>query len=96
MAKAIPPTVWEPEVEEGGVLLIWAGGAELVLELVVLVLGGPEEVLAELEVWEEGEATTGPRWDNKELSKDCSDRYGADRGEKKNKTGDKLLFLKTM
>ncbi len=80
MAEAIPPIVWEPEEEEGGVLLTWAGWAELVLELVVLVLWGPEEVLEELEVWEE-EATTGLRWDNRELSKDCSDRYGAERGD---------------
>lgn len=65
--------------EEGGVLLTWAGWAELVLELVVLVLWGPEEVLEELEVWEEEEATVGLRWDNRELSKDCSDRYGAER-----------------
>lgn len=77
MAVAIPPIVWDPE-EEGGVLLTWAGWAELVLELVVLVLWGPEEVLEELEVWEE-EATVGLRWDNRELSKDCSDRYGAER-----------------
>lgn len=79
MAVAIPPIVWDPEEEEGGVLLTWAGWAELVLELVVLVLWGPEEVLEELEVWEE-EATVGLRWDNRELSKDCSDRYGAERG----------------
>ena len=85
MAEAIPPIVWEPEdeedeeVEEGGVLLTWA---ELVLELVVLVLWGPEEVLEELGVWEEEEATTGLRWDSRELSKDCSDRYGAG-GEKR-------------
>lgn len=78
MAEAIPPMVWEPEEEEGGVLLTWA---ELVLELVVLVLWGPEEVLEELEVWEE-EATTGLRWDSRELSKDCSDRYGAETGDK--------------
>lgn len=76
MAEAIPPIVWGPEEEEGGVLLTWAGWAELVL--VVLVLWGPEEVLEELEVWEEEEeeeeATVGQRWDNSELSKDCSDR----------------------
>lgn len=82
MAEAIPPTVWEPEVEEGGVLFIWAGWAELVLELVVLVLWGPEAVLEELEVWLEEEATTGLRWDNRELSRDCSDRYGADTSDK--------------
>lgn len=88
MAEAIAPMVWEPEEEdeeeeevavvaeeEGGVLLTWAA---LVLELVELVLWGPEEVLEELEVWEEEEeATTGLRWDNRELSRDCSDRYGA-------------------
>lgn len=81
MAEAIPPIVWAPEEEEGGVLLTWAGWAELVLELVVLMLWGPEEVLEELEVWEEEEeeATTGLRWDNSELSKDCSDRYGAEK-----------------
>ena len=63
-------------------LLTWAGWAELVLELVVLVLWGPEEVLEELEVWEEEEeAATGLRWDNREPSKDCSDRYGAERGD---------------
>lgn len=83
MAEAIPPTVWEPEEdeedEEGGVLLTWAGWAELVLELVVLVLWGPEEVLEELEVWEEEEdVTVGLRWVNREPSKDCSDRYGAE------------------
>lgn len=79
MAEAIPPIVWDPEEDGGGVLLTWAGWAELVLELVVLVNWGPEEVLEELEVWEEEveEATTGLRWDNRELSKDCSDRYGA-------------------
>lgn len=82
MAEANPPIVWEPEEDDGGVLLTWAGWAELVLELVVLVLWGPEEeeveVLEELEFWEEEEeATTGLRWDNRELSKDCSDRYGA-------------------
>lgn len=78
MAEAIPPIVWEPGVEEGGVLLIWAGW----VELVVLVLWGPEEVLEELEVWEEEEeATAGLRWDSRELSKVCSDRYGAERGE---------------
>lgn len=83
MADAITPIVWEPEEEEeeeGGVLLTWEGWAELVLELVVLVLWDPEEVLEELEVWEE-EATTGLRWDNRELSKDCSDRYGAERSD---------------
>ncbi len=86
MAEAIPPIVWEPEEEEeeGGVLLTWEGWAELVLELVVLVLWGPEEVLEELEVWEE-EATRGLRWDNREPSKDCSDRYGAERGDKAKK-----------
>lgn len=62
--------------------MTWAGWTELVLELVVLVLWGPEEVLEELEVCEEEEATTGLRWDNRELSKDCSDRYGAERGDK--------------
>lgn len=71
--------VWEPDVVEGGVLLIWAGWAELVL----LVLWGPKEVLEELEVWEEeGEATAGLRWDSREVSKDCSDRYGAERKKK--------------
>lgn len=73
MADAIPPIVWDPEDEEGGVLLTWA---ELVLELVVLVLWCPEEVLEELEVREAEEeaATVGLRWDNRELSNDCSDR----------------------
>lgn len=81
MAEAIPPIVWEPEEEEGGVLLTWAGWAELVLELVVLALWGPEEVLEELEVWEEEEdVTVGLRWVNKELSRDCVDRYGAEGG----------------
>lgn len=82
--------VWEPEVVEGGVLFIWAGWAELVL----LVLGGPKEVLEELEVWEEeeeDEATAGLRWDSRELSKDCSDRYGAERRKKKNVSGRKAL-----
>lgn len=79
MAEAIPPIVWEPEEEEGGVLLTWA---ELVLELVVLVLWSPEVVLEELEVWEE-EAVLGLRWDSREPSKDCSDRYGAGIGGKK-------------
>lgn len=87
MAEAIPPIVWEPEEEEeGGVLLTWAGWAELVLELVVLVLWGPEEVLEELEVWDDEEATVGLRWDKRELSKDCSDRYGAERGHVKRKS----------
>ena len=36
-------------------------GAELMLELVVLVLWGPEVVLEELGVWDKGEATTGLR-----------------------------------
>lgn len=82
MAEASPPMVWEPDVVEGGVLFIWAGWAELVL----LVLWGPKEVLEELGVWEEEEdddkATAGLRWDSRELSKDCSDRYGAERKKK--------------
>lgn len=56
-------------------LLTWADWAELVLELVVLVLWGPEEVLEEPEVVEDKEeATVGLRWDNREPSRDCSDR----------------------
>lgn len=56
-------------------LLTWADWAELVLELVVLVLWGPEEVLEEPEVIEDKEeATVGLRWDNREPSRDCSDR----------------------
>lgn len=79
MAEVIPPIVCEPEDEEGGVLLTWAGWAELVLEPVVLVLWSPDEVLEELEVWKEGvAAVVGFRWVNRELSKDCSDRYGAE------------------
>lgn len=75
MAEAIPPIVWETDEEEGGVLLIWAGW----VELVVLVLWGPEAALEELEVWEEDGATDGLRWDNRELSKDCSDKYGTEK-----------------
>lgn len=71
MDDAIPPIVWGPEEEAGGVLLTWT---ELVLELVVLVVGTPDEVLEE-------QAATGARWDNRELSRDCSDRYGAGRPE---------------
>lgn len=87
MAEAIPPIVWEPEEDEEGVLLTWDDWAELVMELVVLVLWGPEEVLEELEVWDDaeeaGEGTTGLRCDNKEPSKDCSERYGAEKEKKK-------------
>lgn len=54
-------------------LLTWEGWAEPVL--VVLVLWSPEEVL---EVWgeeeEEEEAGVLLRWDNRELSNDCSDK----------------------
>lgn len=82
MDEAIPPIVWEPAEDEGGVLLTWVGWEELVLEVVVLELWDPEEVLEELEVWEE-EATVGLRWDNRELSKGCSDRYGAEKEKKK-------------
>lgn len=90
MAEAIPPTVWETEEEDGGVLLIWVGWAELVLEL--LVVWGPEAVLEELEVWEEEAAATavGLRWDNRELSKDCSDKYEAERNKMKQKGNDHL------
>lgn len=84
MAEVIPPIVCEPEDEEGGVLLTWAGWAELVSEPVVLVLWSPDEVLEELEVWKEGvAAVVGFRWVNRELSKDCSDRYGAERDPKR-------------
>ena len=75
MADAIPPIIWEPDDEVGGVLLIWAGWAALL----VLAPWGPEEVLEELEVVmeEEEAATVWLRWDSRELSKVCSDRYGA-------------------
>lgn len=37
-------------------------------------------MLEELDVWEgeEEEAKAGLRWERRELSKDCSDRYGAE------------------
>lgn len=77
LAEVIPPTVCEPEEEEGGVLLTWAGWAEVVvlLEQVVLVLWSPDEVL---EVWKEDATAVGFRCDKRELSRDCSDRYGAE------------------
>lgn len=47
-------------------------------------------MLEELEVWEEDEdeeeeeeAAAGLRWDRREPSKDCSDRYGAEEVKKK-------------
>lgn len=46
-------------------------------------------MLEELEVWEEEvedkeeEAAAGLRWDRREPSKDCSDRYGAEEVKKK-------------
>lgn len=50
-------------------------------------------MLEELEVWEEEdkdedeeeeeEAAVGLRWDRREPSKDCSDRYGAEEVKKK-------------
>lgn len=80
MAEAIPPIIWEPDDEVGGVLLIWAGWAGWAA-LLVLAPWGPEEVLEELleelEVREEEAATVWLRWDSRELSKVCSDRYGA-------------------
>lgn len=41
-------------------------------------------MLEELDVWEgeEEEAKAGLRWDRRELSRDCSDRYGAENGHK--------------
>lgn len=72
----IPPIAWGP-VEEGGVLLVLAGWAVLLL----VALWGPEEGVVELGDWEEedwGEATVGPRWFNRELSRDCPARYGAE------------------
>lgn len=52
-------------------------------------------VLEELEIWEEeGEATAGLRWDSRELSKDCSDRYGAERGEGQKENN--LSFLQSI
>ena len=45
--------------------------------LVVLVLWSPEEMLEELE--EEEAAVGGLRWVNRELSKGCSDKYGAEK-----------------
>ena len=76
MADAVAPTVWGPEEDEGGVLLTRAGW----VELVVFVL------LEELEVWEEVETTGGLRWDNRELSKDCPERYGAEWRKKKSRS----------
>lgn len=71
----IPPTAWVPMVEEGGVLLVgWP-------VLLLVEFWGPEEGVVEQGDWEEedwGEATVGPRWFNRELSRDCPARYGAE------------------
>lgn len=40
-------------------------------------------MLEEMDVWEGGEveAKAGLRWDRREPSKDCSDRYGAENSQ---------------
>ena len=70
---------WAVEAEAEPVVVAVGVGvaAAPVLELVVLVHGGPEELLEELLGVLDEAGGAGLRWDSSEPSSDCPDRYGA-------------------